>query len=282
MSKTEETNLFFLVFSRDRTYVAEKILELDGLNVPYAIVCGEHMNHPKVSYRAPKGKYDAVNFGAKLIPRYVDVVVMNDADTRIGNFRVALQRFEDERADILFATEMVKEGPQTLFFRLFNPIRRRIPLAATGELMLVKRELLEIMLPLKPCKAEDSYMLFQSLEMKRRVVFCEECFAETRRTRIPEEEEAYKRRTTAGIYQALSYTGGPRLIKFFYSLLPFMSPLLLVLGKRGYYWMRGILLGFLDYVRGDRTGFWRPTYLDSDDKHNRVYLGAPGETRVER
>jgi hypothetical protein len=85
---------------------------------------------------------------------------------------------------------------------------------------------------------------------------------ETERTKTAEKEETYKRKTVGGIYQALAYTKPPYSIKLFYTLLPIACPLLLVLGKRGYFWMSGILLGFLDYLRGDRIGFWKPTYME--------------------
>jgi hypothetical protein len=240
----------------------EKIVELEGLGVPYVIVCGERLNQSRVVYRASRGKYDAINFGAKLVPRDVNIVVMNDVDTKIHNFPAAIQHFKDEKADTLFATEMVRGGPQSLFFRLFNPIRRRVPLAGSGELMLINRHLLERILPLKPCKAEDTYILFKTLELGHKVVFCEECFAETERTKTAEKEEAYKRKTVTGIYQALSYSKPPKIIRVFYFFLPLMCPLLLVLGRKGYYWARGILLGLIDYIRGDRIGFWQPTYME--------------------
>ena len=253
--------LFFLVLARDRTHVDDKIRELENLGVPYKIVCGERLNHPNVVYRAPKGKYDAINFGASIIPEDVDIVVMNDVDTIIHNFHLALRYFKDEKVALVFGTEMVKEGPQNLFFRILNPIRRKIPIAASGELMFIRREVFEKILPLKPCKAEDTYILFKVLEYGYKIVFCEDCYAETERTKSAEEEEIYKRRTIAGIYQALSYADPPPLIRLFYVFLPFVSPLLLVLGRRGYYWMRGILLGFLDFVHGDRSGFWNITYM---------------------
>jgi hypothetical protein len=91
-------------------------------------------------------------------------------------------------------------------------------------------------------------------------VLSEECSVETEKTKAAEKEEIYKRRTVSGLYQALAYTKPPYLLKLFYVLLPFACPLLLVLGKRGYFWMRGILLGLIDYLRGDRTGVWQPTY----------------------
>jgi len=99
-------------------------------------------------------------------------------------------------------------------------------------------------------------MMFKALELGHEVVFFEECYVETSKTKDEKEDEEYKRRTVTGIYQALSYTRPPIAIRLFYILLPFMSPLLLVSGKRGYHWMKGILLGLLDFLRGDRSGFW--------------------------
>jgi hypothetical protein len=116
---------------------------------------------------------------------------------------------------------------------------------------------LKEIIPIKPCKAEDSYVLFKVLESRGRVVFCEECSVETVRTNAPEQEERYKRRTVAGIYQALAYTHPPYGIRLFYTLLPFASPILLVSGKKGYFWMKGILRGLADYLIGDRTGVWQ-------------------------
>lgn len=253
--------LFFAVFARNRKHVVEKIKELEEFNEPYIIVCGERINHSKVTYRTPRGKYDAVNFAEKLIPKDVDIVTFNDVDARIGNFQAMLRHFKDRKVAIVFASELVREGPQYLFFKIFNPIRKRIPLAASGELMMVRHHVLSEILPLKPCKAEDTYIMFKALELGYKVVFCEKCYAKTQRTKNVETEENYKRRTVTGIYQALSYTKPRFFIRMFYILLPFMSPLFLVLGKRGYYWMRGILLGVLDYMRGDRNGFWEATSI---------------------
>lgn len=254
--------LFFVVLARDRNYVSEKISELERLRVPYVVVCGEDFDHPLVTYRAPRGKYDAINFAERLVPEDVNIVVFNDVDTKICNFHAMLRYFEDTRTSVVFASELVREGPQVLFFKIFNPVRKRVPLAASGELMMVRRNVLREILPLKPCKAEDTYMMFKVLELGYGVVFCEECHAETVRTKSVEKEELYKRKTVTGIYQALSYTKPPWLVNLFYVFLPFASILLLILGRTGYYWMRGILLGFLDYLRGDRIGFWESTYMD--------------------
>jgi len=255
--------LFFLVLARDEEYVDEKVEELKGLGVPYLIVCGKRLNHPNVVYREPRGKYDAINFGARFVPKNVDVVALNDVDTKISNFRAALQHFDSKKVALVFAKVSVKEGPQKLFYVILDLIRRRLPIAASGELILIRHDVLTMILPIRPCKAEDSYILFKVLEFKHKAVFCEECYIETERTKTAGKEEVYKRRTVAGMYQALAYTQPPHLVKLFYVLLPIACPLLLVLGKKGNFWMKGILLGLIDYLRGDRTGVWQPTYIET-------------------
>ncbi|MDI6905796.1 MAG: hypothetical protein QMD13_10035 [Candidatus Bathyarchaeia archaeon] len=253
---------FFLVLARDEKYVDEKIEELKTLGVPYLIVCGRSLNHPNVLYRKPEGKYDAINFGARFVPEYTDVVALNDVDTKINNFQAALQHFKRKEVGLVFARVSVKEGPQRLFYVILDLIRRKLPITASGELMLIRHDVLRKILPIRPCKAEDSYMLFKVLELKYKSVFCEECYTETERTKTAEKEEIYKRKTVTGIYQALAYTQPPYLIRLFYVLLPIACPLLLVLGKKGYFWIKGILLGLIDYLRGDRTGVWQSNYME--------------------
>ena len=252
---------FFLVLARDEKHVEEKIEELKSLGVPYLIICGRNLNNSNVLYRKPQGKFDAINFGARYIPKYTDVVALNDVDTKIGNFRVAFQHFNSGKVALVFVRVSVKEGPQKLFYPILDFIRRRLPINASGELMLIRREVLSAILPIKPCKAEDSYIMFKVLELRYGVVFCEECFVETERTKTAEKEEIYKRKAVTGIYQALAHTQPPLSIRLFYMLLPFCTPLLLILGKKGYFWMRGILLGLLDYLRGDRSGSWEANYM---------------------
>ena len=252
---------FFLVLARDRGHVDEKIEELEDLGLSYLVVCGEMLNHPNVVYRKPVGKYDAINFGARFVPDDVDVVALNDVDTHIHGLNAALRHFGHEKVALVFSRIVVKGGPQKLFYLFLDDLRRRVPITASGELMLIKHKMLDKMLPIKPCKAEDSYILFKVLELGYRVVFCEESYIVTERTKSAEKEEIYKRKTVAGLYQALSYTKPPGSIRLFYFLLPLISPLLLVSGKKGYYWMRGILLGFTDYLRGDRAGLWQPDYM---------------------
>jgi len=251
-----------LVLARDEKHINEKIEELKSLGVPYLIVCGKKINHPNLVYQEPRGKYDAINFGFKFISEDTDVVILNDVDTKIRNFGAALQCFNRGDAALVFVKVCVKEGPQNLFYGILDRIRRRLLIAASGELMLIRYDVLKKIIPIKPCKAEDSYILFKVLEFKGKSVFCEECYVETERTKTAEKEETYKRKTVSGLYQALAYTKAPCLIKLFYFLLPIVCPLLLVLGKRGYFWMKGILLGLIDYLRGDRAGVWQPVYME--------------------
>jgi len=255
-----EMRVFFIVLARDASGIDKKARELTGLGYPYLIVCGEKVNHSNVVYREPKGKYDAVNFGLKFVPSDTDVVAFNDVDAEIHNFNKALGLLQDESVFLVFAKVHVGYGPQLKFYSFLDPIRERIPIAASGELMLIKYEVLRSILPLRGCKAEDSYILFKVLEKGGKAVFCEECYVTTKRTTHAEQEEAYKRRTVGGIYQALSMTKPTIAVRLFYVLLPLISPLLVILGKSGYYWTKGIILGFVDYVRGDRTGAWTPTY----------------------
>lgn len=235
-----------------------KIEELTRYGVPFRIICGSKVTHPACVYRPPIGKYDAVNCGGVEVPSDADVVALNDVDTEIHNLEAALREFKHEEASLLFVRVQVKSGPQNMFYRLLDALRGKIPIAASGELMLIKRKVLDEMLPLEPCKAEDSYILFKTLELGHKVAFCKECYVTTKRTETAQQEEEYKRRTVGGIYQALAKTKPPGMIKLFYTILPFISPLLLVLGKKGYYWTKGILAGYIDYLRGDRSSTWEP------------------------
>ena len=250
--------IFFVVLARDAAKVKEKARELDSLGYPYVVVCGEKVESPNVVYRAPKGKYDAVNFGLRFVPSDVDVVAFNDVDAEIHDFEATLPLLRDGSVSLVFVKVRVTEGPQLMFYSLLDFLRKRIPIAASGELMLIKQSFLRKILPLKECKAEDSYILFKVLEKGGRIAFCENAYVVTKRTALAEQEEVYKRRTVGGIYQALSMTKPPIFVRLFYVLLPLVSPLLLVLGRKGYYWSRGIILGFVDYARGDRTGSWKP------------------------
>ncbi len=256
------SKLFFLVFARDGSLVHQKVEELQRLRVSYVVVCGEKTPDDKVVYREPRGKYDAINFGFRFVPKDKDILALHDVDAKIYGLENMLDHFSSERVGLVYAKPLVYEGPQVAFYKILNAIRSRLPIASSGELMLVRREVLEHVLPLRPCKAEDSYILFSVLGRGYKAVFCRSCLVETHRTKRNEAEEDYKRINVAGIYQALTYARPPILVRVFYLLLPLMAPLLLVLGKKGYFWSRGILLGFFDYLRGDRSGSWQPTYME--------------------
>ncbi|MEN3062098.1 MAG: hypothetical protein ABC595_03200 [Candidatus Methanosuratincola petrocarbonis] len=238
-SQRSSRNLFFLVSARDRRFVKEKISELEGMRVPFIVVCGEKINESNVVYRGVRGKWDAINFGARFVPRDVDVVVLNDVDTRIHGFWYALKHL-DNGADLVHCKVKVPNGPQVKFYRIAEPIRKRFHIFASGDLMLMRRGLFERVLPCPPCLAEDSYILFKALEQGYRAYFCTETYVTSKKTSSPIEEEKYKARTTLGIYQALKYTRPPPLIRFFYKLLPLAAPLLAIAGKDGVAWMNGI------------------------------------------
>ena len=232
-------NLFFIVLARDQRHVREKIMELENMRVPYLIVCGERMDLPKVVYREARGKWDAINFGSQFVSKDADVVVLNDVDTRIHNFEHALTHLYDG-ADLVYCRVHVTKGPQVKFYRIADPIRKRFHIFASGELMLIKREVFKRVLPIPPCIAEDSYILFKALELGCRAHFCTKTYITTERTINAKEEENYKARTTLGIYQALKYTRPPPWIRTFYGLLPMAAPLLALAGEDGKAWMRGI------------------------------------------
>jgi cellulose synthase/poly-beta-1,6-N-acetylglucosamine synthase-like glycosyltransferase len=231
--------LFFIIPARNQKNVVEKIKELENMHVPYIIVCGERMDHPKVVYREARGKWDAINFGSQFVSKDADVVVLNDVDTRIHNFEHALSHLYDG-ADLVYCKVHVTRGPQVKFYRIADPIRKRFHIFASGELMLIKHRVIERVLPIPPCIAEDSYILFKALELGYRAHFCTKTYITTDRTIDTKEEENYKARTTLGIYQALKYTRPPPWIRTFYGLLPMAAPLLALAGEDGKAWMRGI------------------------------------------
>jgi cellulose synthase/poly-beta-1,6-N-acetylglucosamine synthase-like glycosyltransferase len=234
------TKLFFIIPARDRRGVKEKIMELENMQVPFLIVCGEKINHSNVVYREARGKWDAINFGSQFIPEDVEVVVLNDVDTRIYNFEHALSHLNGE-ASIVYCKVNVPKGPQVKFYKIADPIRKRLHIFASGELMLFKYDVFNRVLPIPPCIAEDSYMLFKALELGYHAYFCTKAYVTTERTTNAEEEEAYKSRTTLGIYQALKYARPPPWIRTFYKLLPVAAPLLTLMGEDGRAWVGGIM-----------------------------------------
>ncbi|KXB03937.1 hypothetical protein AKJ47_01360 [candidate division MSBL1 archaeon SCGC-AAA261G05] len=232
-------NSFFVVLARDGEHVREKIEEIEAYDIPYKVICGEEVDLPNVVYREPKGKWDAVNYSRKVIPKDTDVVVFNDVDTKIRNFHYAVDWLRNG-ADLVYTKVKVSKGPQIKFYKIMDPIRKRLHMFASGELMLIRREVLEEVLPVPPCLAEDSYILFKALELGYKAEFCDDAYVETERTTSAEEEKDYKTRTTLGIYQALEYANPPFWINLIYKTLPFIAPFLSIFGEDGEAWSEGI------------------------------------------
>ena len=116
----------------------------------------------------------------------------------------------------------------------------------------MRRRVFEDVLPIPSCLAEDSYILFRALELGHRAHFCTKAYVETERTSNAKEEEAYKGRTTLGIYQALKYAKPPPWIRAFYKILPLIAPLLALAGEDGMAWMRGIRKALSMTLKGHR------------------------------
>jgi cellulose synthase/poly-beta-1,6-N-acetylglucosamine synthase-like glycosyltransferase len=238
MRRDRPVRLFVLVSARDRLRVREKIRELLSIGVRFVVICGEKSSQPAVHYRQKIGKWDAINYGSRFIPPQAEVVVLNDVDTRIHNLERALGYLN--KADMVICKVRVGSGPQKKFYRILDPIRKYVPIAASGELMLLKRELFNRLIPLPPCTAEDSYMMFRAIELGYHVKFIKETFITTERTFDPVEEQAYKIRTTLGIYQSLQLTHPPPYVRAFYRLLPLIAILLTIGGPDGRAWAIGI------------------------------------------
>ncbi len=230
---------FFVVLARDAKNVPQKIAELNRSGIPFIIVCGEPFSHPNVVYHEANGKWDAVNYAAKFIPKDVQLIIFNDVDTTIHNLDFALVCLSS-KADVVYCRVKVSEGPQVMFYRILDPIRQNFHICASGELMLIKKQVFDRVLPIPPCIAEDSYILFKALELGYRAYFCTSAYVTTKRTVNAATEEAYKARTTLGILQALKYTKPSPLVRVFYKSLVLTSPLLAIAGNDGKAWASGI------------------------------------------
>ncbi len=239
---------FFIVPARNRKHLDEKIAELEKMNVSFLVVCGEKVNHPNVVYHENAGKWDAINFAVSFLPEETNVVVLNDVDTKIYNFENALSDL-NSGVDLVYCRVQVHSGPQVKFYQLLDPMRSRFHIAASGELMVMRKEVFKEVLPLPPCLAEDSYILFKTLELGYRANFCTNAYITTERTSNHQEEAAYKNRTTLGIYQALDYSKPPPIIRIFYLALPLFAPLLSLEGKDGKAWMIGINRAFKHHIK---------------------------------
>ena len=241
------SDVFVIVPARDGENVGEKIEELENFGVSYVVICGEKVNHPHVVYRSRCGKWDAINYGSSFVPKKARVVALNDVDTKICNFDKAFE-YIDEEVGLVYCRVQVSKGPQLKFYKILDPIRQRLHIAASGELMLLKKEVFRHVLPVPPCMAEDSYILFKALESGVKAHFCRKTYVTTERTADAAQEARYKRRTTLGIYQALDYTKPPLQIRIFYMALPVFAPLLTLAGEDGQAWVNGINSAFTEHM----------------------------------
>lgn len=250
-----KSQVFFIVPARDRKNLETKIAELESINVSFIIVCGEKVNHPNVVYQENRGKWAAINFASTFIPQEAKVVVLNDVDTTIHNFNMAFS-YLSEKIPLVYCRVEVSKGPQVKFYKILDPLRAKFHIAASGELMLIRKEVFERTLPLPACIAEDSFILFKTLELAYKAKFCTSAYVTTVRTINAEEETRYKNRTTLGIFQALNYAQATPVIKIFYFMLPFFIPFLYFLGNDGKAWTKGIFRAFRDsLMKKDVTKF---------------------------
>jgi hypothetical protein len=239
-----------VVPARDRQGVEAKIAELEALGLDFVIVCGDPMEGDHILYRPPAGKYDAVNAGLAHMLARAEIVVLNDVDTRIEDLGGPVEALGRTGADMVFCRVAVASGPQREFYRLLDLIRDYVPVASSGELVVVRASSLAEVLPIPPTLTDDTWLLFKFLERGRRVVFWKGLAVSTRRTETFEEEAAYKQRNVYGIYQALALTRPGVTITMFYALLPFLSPVLLLAGPGGRAWCSGIWRGIGEFLRG--------------------------------
>lgn len=254
MELIDKSEICFIVSARTHEGVAEKAAELRTIGVPFIIICAEKIDHPDVIYRPKKGKFDAINFASKFVGENVKIICLNDVDSKIFNFEKAVQKMIDDKAGLVFCKIKVDSGPQFQFYSLMDKIRAIVPIASSGDLMLIRKTVFDQLLPIPACKTEDNFISFKAAELGYKVLFCDDCWVETKKTSTLEEEEQYKTRTVTGLYQALSLTKTTPLIRVFYLGLPLITPLLLLQGKRGAAWTKGILLGFTNFLQGDKEG----------------------------
>lgn len=234
--------------------VESKIREIESYGFPYLVVCGEEMAIDGVEFRRPIGKWDAINYGYRSVPDDTDVVAINDVDTTIHEMDSALSL--TSRFDLVYCAVNPGTGPQTSFYTFADPLRARLNLFASGELMMIRKRTLDKLIPIPACMAEDSYLLFKALELNFSVRFCREAYVTTLRTTTAAEEAAYKERTTLGILQALDYSRPSFAIRLFYLALPLFALPLMLMGENGHAWASGILSAVKLHTEGSsRTRF---------------------------
>jgi hypothetical protein len=246
--------LFILVLARDGRMVGDKVKDLKARGFPYLVVCGERLETQGVAYREALGKWDAINFGYQFVPHDTDVVAINDVDTAIHGLDFALALAS--RFELVYCAVRPGEGPQKSFYAFADPLRERLNLFASGELMLIRKTSLDRLMPIPPCMAEDSYLLIKAMELHQTVKFCRDAYVTTSRTANAAEEIAYKERTTLGILQALDYAKPSVPIRMFYLTLPLLAIPLMLMGENGRAWGSGISRAVRLHTQGsDRTRF---------------------------
>lgn len=234
--------------------VDEKVRGLNAYGFQYVVVCGERLEMPGVIYREAIGKWDAINFGYQFVPQDTDVVAINDVDTTIHQLDFALALAS--KFDLVYCAVKPDEGPQRSFYAFADPLRERLNLFASGELMLIRKRTLDGLMPIPPCMAEDSYLLFRAMEINHTVKFCRDTYITTSRTTNAAEEIAYKERTTLGILQALDYAKPSLAIRLFYRALPLFAIPLMLMGENGRAWAIGIERAVRLHMEGsNRTRF---------------------------
>jgi hypothetical protein len=247
--------VFFVVLARNHRDVQSKIDELAKLGFPYLIVCGERIDYPNVVYRKPIGKWDAINFGYGLVPPDTDVVALNDVDTVIHKVEDALLLVRSHD-DFVYSAVKPIGGLQPRFYAIANPLNRFLKVFAMGELIFVRKKKLDKLMPVPPCLAEDTYLMFKAMELKYRIDFCEETYLTTKRTETTDDEVLYKERTTLGILQALSHSSPPPWVRLFYGGLPLLAIMLYCRGRDGRTWSKGIFRALRLYIqKSNRSSF---------------------------
>lgn len=247
---TSAPRVFFLVLARDGRMVEEKARELESKGFPFLVVCGEETGDDRVMFREAVGKWDAINYGYRHLPPGFDTIAINDVDTSIHELGHALALAS--KFDLVYCAVDPGGGPQSAFYAFADPLRSRLNLFASGELMVVRKRVLDELMPIPPCMAEDSYLLFKAMELHRRVRFCRATKVFTSRTKDPMEEVAYKERTTLGILQALDSSRPPVAIRMFYRSLPLLALPLALMGENGRAWSEGMLRAVRLHVEGSK------------------------------
>lgn len=248
------SKVFVLVLARDKGMVEAKLKDLESYGVSHLVVCGERLDAKGVAYREAVGKWDAINFGHGFIPQDTETVIINDVDTSIHGLDSALAMAS--RYDLVYCAVRPEAGPQKSFYSFADPLRERLNLFASGELMLIRKKTLDRLMPIPPCMAEDSYLLFKAMELNKSVKFCRDAYVTTTRTTNSAEEASYKERTTLGILQALDYAKPSVSIRVFYRTLPLLAMLLMFMGQNGRAWGSGIVRASRLHTQGsERTRF---------------------------